>query len=168
VSQAARARPLAGEFRYRHPIEIRYGDTDALGHVNNAVYLSYFEAARAGYYEQVTGHPFGTGPVAREGAFVIAEAHVVYRSPVRFGEPLACWCRVSWAGRSSFGLDYRLVAEASPIGAARTVAEGSSVQVFYDLARGTVGRMPGDLAMRMTELEGRPLPRRPAAEAHPG
>lgn len=167
MSQAARARPLAGEFRYRHPIEVRYGDTDALGHVNNAVYLSYFEAARAGYYERVTGHPFGTGPDAAAGTFVIAEANVVYRSPARFGEPLACWCRVSWAGRSSFGLDYRLVAEASPIGAARTVAEGSSVQVFYDLERGTVARMPDDLLARMAELEERPLPRRPGAESGP-
>ena len=38
----ARSRPPAGEFRYRHPIEIRYNDTDALGHVNNVVFLSYF------------------------------------------------------------------------------------------------------------------------------
>lgn len=168
MSHAARARPLAGEFRYRHPIEIRYGDTDALGHVNNAVYLSYFEAARAGYYERVTGHPFGTGPMAQEGTFVIAEAHVVYRSPARFGEPLACWCRVDWAGRSSFGLGYRLQAEASAIGPARIVAEGSSVQVFYDLVRGTLARMPGDLLARMAELEGRSLPRRAAVESDPG
>ncbi len=46
----ARSRPLDGDFRYRHPIEIRYNDTDALGHVNNAVYFSYFEMARSGYY----------------------------------------------------------------------------------------------------------------------
>ena len=35
---------IAGEFRYEHPIEVRFVDTDALGHVNNAVYLSFFEA----------------------------------------------------------------------------------------------------------------------------
>ena len=46
---------IDGEFRYRHAIEVRYGDTDALGHVNNAVYLSYFEAARGGYYTSVVG-----------------------------------------------------------------------------------------------------------------
>jgi acyl-CoA thioester hydrolase len=82
-------------YAYGHPIEIRYGDTDALGHVNNAVYLSYFEAARGGFYATVTGHAFGSGPGADERTFVIAEAHVAYRSPARFGEPLTCWCRVA-------------------------------------------------------------------------
>ena len=90
MSGAARSRPLLGEFRYRHPIEIRYVDTDALGHVNNAVYFSYFEASRAGYYQQMSGHAFGTGPDADRRTFVIAEAHITYRQPALFGEPLSC------------------------------------------------------------------------------
>lgn len=152
-------------FRYRHPIEVRYVDTDALGHVNNAVYLSYFEAARAGYYAVLTGHPFGTGEDAGRRTFVIAEAAIAYRSPALFGEPLACWCRVSWAGRSSFGLEYRIEAESSSVGPGRLVAEGSSVQVFYDLAAGAVMRMPAGLLGRIEAFEGRPLPTRAAGLA---
>ena len=83
MGRAVRTRQLEGAFRYRHAIEIRYGDTDALGHVNNAVYLSYFEAARGGYYTVVMGHPFGRGPDAEKRTFVIAEAHVAYRQPAR-------------------------------------------------------------------------------------
>ena len=64
-----RSRPPEGDFRYRHSIEIRYNDTDALGHVNNAVYFSYFEMARGGYYTAVVGHPFGTGPDADKRTF---------------------------------------------------------------------------------------------------
>ena len=158
----ARSRPLSGEFRYRHPIEIRYVDTDALGHVNNAVYLSYFEAARAGYYAFISGHPFGTGADGGRHTFVIAEAHITYRQPARFGEPLVCSCRASWAGRSSFGLEYRIETGASPLGEARTVADGATVQVFYDLEAGSVVRMPAQLLEAMTEFEGRPLPLRPA------
>lgn len=157
-----------GEFRYRHPIEIRYVDTDALGHVNNAVYLSYFEAARAGYYAALTGHPFGTGQDAARETFVIAEAHIAYRSPALFGEPLGCWCRVSWAGRSSFGLEYRIQAEESSLGPARLVAEGSTVQVFYDLAAGSVARMPPGLLDTIAAFEGRPLPTRAAGLAGSG
>jgi len=159
---AARSRPLRGEFRYRHAIEIRYGDTDALGHVNNAVYLAYFEAARAGYYEQVSGHPFGSGPDASRQTFVIAEACVTYRQPALFGEPLWCSCRVGWVGRSSFSLDYRVEVDASSVGAARTIADGSTVQVFYDLESAKVMRMPQDLLGRITAYEGRVLPSRPA------
>ena len=160
----ARSRPISGAFRYRHPIEIRYVDTDALGHVNNAVYFSYFEAARAGYYEQISGHPFGTGPGADKRTFVIAEAHITYRQPALFGEPLSCACRVSWLGRSSFGLDYRVEVEGSSIGEARVVADGSTVQVFYDLEAGSVMRMPTELLERFAEYEGRELPTR-AVEA---
>ena len=164
MSGAARSRPLEGEFRYRHAIEIRYGDTDALGHVNNAVYLSYFEAARAGYYQAVSGHVFGTAPDANGRTFVIAEATITYRQPAMFGEPLWCSCRVGWVGRSSFSLDYRVHVGASAIGAERTIADGSTVQVFYDLESRKVVRMPPDLLERIRTYEGRPLPTR-AAEA---
>jgi acyl-CoA thioester hydrolase len=160
VTGTLRARPLEGEFRYHHPIEIRFVDTDALGHVNNATYLSYFEAARAGYHAAIAGAAFGRGPDAPRTTFVIAEAHIAYRSPALFGEPLACSCRVAWAGASSFGLEYRIDAEASPYGGARLVADGSTVQVFFDLPSGRVRRIPPELRERMEAFEGRPLPAR--------
>jgi acyl-CoA thioester hydrolase len=162
MAQAARSRPLDGAFRYRHRIEIRYGDTDALGHVNNAVYLAYFEMARGGYYTAVVGHPFGHGPEADRRTYVIAEAHVTYRTPALYGEPLVCACRVGWLGRSSFSLEYRLEVEDSPIGPARLIADGSTVQVFFDFSEGKVMRIPEAMVQRLVEFEGRSLPSRPA------
>ncbi len=159
----ARTRPLEGAFRYRHPIEIRYNDTDALGHVNNAVYFSYLEMARGGYYTEVVGHPFGTGPDADKRTFVIAEAHITYRQPAFFGEPICCAVRVGWTSRSAFDLEYRVEAAASELGTARTIADGSTVQVFYDLRRGRPMRMPADLLAALTAYEGRELPGRPTA-----
>lgn len=157
-----RSASFEGTFRYRHPIEVRYNDTDALGHVNNAVYLSYFEMARGGYYTAVVGQPFGTGPDADRRTFVIAEARVAYRSPAFYGEPLACAVRVGWVSRSAFGLEYRVEVGASPLGEARVAADGSTVQVFYDLGRGRPMRMPADLLDALTGYEGRRLPARPA------
>jgi acyl-CoA thioester hydrolase len=156
----ARTRPLEGDFRYHHPIEIRYNDTDALGHVNNAVYFSYFEAARGGYYIAVVGHPFGTGPEAETRTFVIAEAHITYRAPAYYGEPLSVGVRAAWVGASSFGLEYRVSVGASAIGEARVVADGSTVQVFYDLTRGRPMRTPPELAAALRAFEGRELPGR--------
>jgi acyl-CoA thioester hydrolase len=159
----ARSRPLEGAFAYRHRIEVRYGDTDALGHVNNAVYFAYFEAARGGYYTAVVGHPFGTGPEAEKRTYVIAEAHIVYRAPAFYGEPVAVAVRAAWASRSSFSLEYRVEVEASSMGDARVVADGSTVQVFYDVARGRPTRIPTELIERMSDFEGRELPTRPGA-----
>jgi acyl-CoA thioester hydrolase len=159
----ARRAQFDGEFRYEHPMEVRFVDTDALGHVNNAVYLSYFEAARAGYYAQVTGTPFGTGAQAAERTFVIAEADLVYRAPAFFGETLLVGCRFSWTSRSSFGLEYRVRAEESPVAPARVIAEGTSVQVMFDLERNRVMRVPPDLIGMFEEFEGRSIPPRPRA-----
>jgi acyl-CoA thioester hydrolase len=141
-------------------MEVRFRDTDAFGHVNNAVYLSYFEAARAGYYAAVTGTPFMTGDHGSAHNFVIAEARVAYRAPVLFGETLFVGCRFSWTGRTSFGLEYRIRAEQSAVGEGRVVADGETVQVMYDLERNRVGRVPADLIELFERYEGRPIPRR--------
>jgi acyl-CoA thioester hydrolase len=155
-----RRRPLSGDFRYEHPIEVRFNDTDALGHVNNAVYLSYFEAARAGYYAAVTGSVFGTGESAGERTFVVAEARVAYRSASFFGEPLTVGCRFSWASRSSFGLEYQVRARDSPVGQARLVADGESTQVMFDLEQQRARRVPADLLALFESYEGRQIERR--------
>jgi acyl-CoA thioester hydrolase len=152
--------PVVGEFRYEHPIEVRFVDTDAFGHINNAVYLSYFEAARAGYYAAVTGTPFGTGEHAAERTFVIAEAHILYRAPAFFGEKLHVGCRLNWTARSSFGFEYRIRAEASALGAARLVADGETLQVMFDLQRQRPMRVPPDLLDEVEAFEERPIPRR--------
>jgi acyl-CoA thioester hydrolase len=152
--------PVAGDFRYEHPIEVRFVDTDAFGHINNATYLSYFEAARAGYYREVAGIPFGTGESAAERTFVIAEAHIVYRSPAFFGENLLVACRFEWVARSSFGLAYRIRAETSSIGPARVVADGETTQVMFDVKRGRPMKVPADLLTLFEDYEGREIPKR--------
>jgi acyl-CoA thioester hydrolase len=151
----------AGVFRYRHPIEVRFVDTDALGHINNATYLSYFEAARAGYYLAVMGTPFGVGEGAERYTFLIAEARITYRAPGLFGEPVTVECRVSWASRSSFGIEYRVLAGASAVGEARLLADGDTVQVMFDVKRERVGRVPPDLLERFAAFEGHAIGSRP-------
>ena len=52
---------LPGDFRHRRVIDVRFADTDAMGHVNNAVYLTYCETARIPYWTDVTGEPVRPG-----------------------------------------------------------------------------------------------------------
>jgi acyl-CoA thioesterase FadM len=93
---------------------------------------------------------------------VIAEAHIAYRAPAFFGEPLVCECRVAWASRSAFGLEYRVVSQGGSVAPARLVADGSTVQVMYDLRADRVGRMTPELLAAIEGFEGRTLPRRAA------
>jgi acyl-CoA thioesterase FadM len=69
---------------------------------------------------------------------------------------------VGWLGRSSFSLEYRVEVEDSPVGAARLIADGSTVQVFFDFVEGKVMRIPEAMVQRLVEYEGRSLPSRPA------
>lgn len=147
----------SGSFHYRHPIEVRFNDTDALGHVNNATYLSYFEAARSGYYQALTGVPFGTDEDGRRFTFVMSEASVHYRRPAFFGEPLGVECRVAWASRSAIGLEYRVISDGSLAGRARHIADGETVHVRWDLTAARVTRIPAALRERFEAFEGRPV-----------
>ena len=69
-------------------------------------------------------------------------------------------CRFTWPTRSSFGLEYRVRAEASPVGSARVVADGESTQVMFDLERSRVMRVPADLLELFEGFEQRAIPRR--------
>jgi acyl-CoA thioester hydrolase len=150
-------RDLAGPFRHRRSIEVRFADTDAMGHVNNATYLTYFEIARASFYRDATGAMFGIGPESPEASLILAEARVTYRSPAFFGEVLEVESRVSRIGRSSFTMEHRITAPESAIAPARLVAVATFVLVSYAYDRDTVIRVPDALVERLEAWEGRSL-----------
>jgi hypothetical protein len=76
VEVPADPRDLPGDFRFRRPIEVRFADTDAMRHVNNAKYLTYCESARLRYWTDVTGQGFSEGNVGAE-SLILAEARIV-------------------------------------------------------------------------------------------
>ncbi len=106
-------------------LEVRYADLDTLGHVNNAVYLTYFEQARVHlldeYYRKNRG----------DFDFVIAHAEVDYLHPI-FLEEITVKVWVSRIGNTSFTLSYEIYN-----GKGTLCARGHTVQVVYDARRGT-------------------------------
>lgn len=150
-------RDLAGEFRHRRSIEVRFADTDAMGHVNNATYLTYFEIARASWYRDVTGSMFGIGPDSAEASLILAEARVTYRHPAFFGEVLTVETRVAHVGRSSFTMEHRITADESEYGRRRLIAVASFVLVSYAYDRETAVPVPSELVERFEAWEGRRL-----------
>jgi acyl-CoA thioester hydrolase len=127
-------RDLPGDFGHRVVIEVRFADTDAMGHVNNAVYLTYCEMARIRYWTDVTGDPVAAGQEGAE-SLILAEARITYRAPVFHGERVTVESRANHIGRSSFTLEHRLTAE-DPDGVVRLVAVSTSVLVRYDYGSG--------------------------------
>jgi acyl-CoA thioester hydrolase len=148
-------RDFDGPFRHVIRIDVRFADTDAMVHVNNAVYLTYCESARIRYWTDVTGEPIGHG-VEHPESLILAEARITYRAPVFHGEAVTVETRATRIGRSSFTLQHRLLA-APPDEAARLVAVSESVLVRYDYASASPTPLAAEHVAAIEAWEGRPL-----------
>ncbi|CAN5224404.1 thioesterase family protein [soil metagenome] len=76
---------------------IRWGDMDAMGHVNNTVYFRYLEQARIEWFTEIgcTPDPEGEGPV-------IINAHCTFIRQLKYPGEIEVRTYVGAAGRSSF------------------------------------------------------------------
>jgi acyl-CoA thioester hydrolase len=114
-------------FRFTHAVEVRFRDLDALGHVNNAVYLTYFESARMAWWMHLTHRSDLRGM-----DMILARAEVDFRSPVAYAEVLDVGVRCASIGRSSFVVEQAITERRTR----RLVAEARKVLVHYDYAAG--------------------------------
>ncbi len=149
------ARDLPGDFAQAVGIDVRFADTDAMGHVNNAVYLTYCEMARIRYWTDVTGEPIAPGHEGAE-SLILAEARITYRAPVFHGERVTVETRATRLGRSSFVLEHRLTAQLSDA-SPRLVATSESVMVRYDYASERPTPLGPASVAAIEAFEGRPL-----------
>ena len=111
----------------RFSLQTRFNDYDSKGHVNNAVYLTYFELGRVKAWLAAGGEV--------DGDFILAEAKISYRSPALMGDPLDLEVTTAEIRTKAWVWRYRIVDSRDE----RLVAEGETVQVMFDYsARRTV------------------------------
>ena len=134
-------------FRYFHPIEVRYGDLDPQGHVNNAMYLTYMEQARIGYIKHLG---LWDGKSYLKIGIILADAQVTYRAPILLGQDVRVGVRVSHLGNKSLKMEYRL--EDGADGA--ELATGSTVLVTFDYREGSTMPIPEGWRKTIAEFEG--------------
>ena len=91
-------------WKFEHELEVRFRDCDPMGHVNNAVYLSYLEAARFSWWRRAFG-PTGL----TDHGFIVARVEIDYRKPALPGERLLIRLRVDALGKSSFTVIYEIL-----------------------------------------------------------
>lgn len=129
---------------YEHELDVRWGDMDAVGHVNNATYLTYFEQARIGWLASI-----GAGAVAfsETAGPVMANVSCEFRRAIVHPARLRVEVTAGPAGRSSLPTGYRIVDARDP-----TVeyATGSSVLVWVDYRTGKSVPLPEELRSVLT------------------
>jgi acyl-CoA thioester hydrolase len=126
---------------FSHRIEVRFRDCDPLGHVNNAVYLTYLEQARLFYWRSLWN--FGEVRESVPGV-IMARAEIDYRLPARYGQHLEVRIDLAAIGRTSFTYDYEILDEEG-----RTVASARTVQVMYDYRTSKPVPIPPEIRAKM-------------------
>jgi acyl-CoA thioester hydrolase len=123
-------------YRFFQPMQVRYGDLDPQGHLNNAKFLTYFEQARVCYLTEL-------GLFSRDQSFaeigvIIADIHIRYLAPVFWGTPIKVGVRTGALGEKSLTVEQCIAGAEAEI----MFATGTVVLVAYDYAQHKTMRVP--------------------------
>ena len=134
------------QFKYWKTIEVRWGDMDSQGHVNNAVYFTYLESARVelvrkiGFKGKLAGAAEGLALVSASCDF---KRQVVYPATLDVG------LRAERVGRRSFEMSYGIFVQ----GADQAVATGRSVNAWVEYAAERAVELPDWFRAALAEYQ---------------
>lgn len=108
---------------------VRWGDMDAMGHVNNTVYFRYIETARIAWLEEVGGlpDPTATGPV-------LINAQCSFLKQLKYPAEIEVTSYVGQPGRSSFVVSHEIRLVEADGRAGGLHAEAAAKVVWVDFA----------------------------------
>jgi acyl-CoA thioester hydrolase len=129
----------AGHGVFSFPIEARFRDLDAMGHVHHALALVYVEEARARFWREVRGRPDVDGM-----DYVIAEATTRYAAPIYFPMRLTVELWLDHLGAKSFRIAFVVRSDSGEV-----LVSGHTVQVMYDYEKRRSKTIPEDLRSRL-------------------
>lgn len=127
------------------PIEVRFADLDASGHLNHAASLVFLEQARVRYYREVLGMDIPADLVH----WVLAELNIAYRTPGRYGDTINVRLKIPWIRRSSAGWAFTLVRDSDKA----VIAQGTGVHVHVDSVTGKSKEIPDPWRKKIIDLE---------------
>ncbi|MEZ4908737.1 MAG: thioesterase family protein [Saprospiraceae bacterium] len=136
------------DFKFSTPLEMRWNDMDALGHINNVFYFDYFQNARGFYMDQVSK----TWNWNKD-MFIIAHIECDYFRELKLTarEP-ELRVRTSILSNKSFELEYLILSKSSD-GNTIIHTKGKSVQVMYDMINKKTFEIPDWLRAEIIDYE---------------
>ena len=126
-------------------IPIRWGDMDAMGHVNNTVYFRYMEQARISWFEQLIPE----GEIWRSTGIVIVNATCNYKRPITYPGTVEVRLLVGPPGSSSTPTFYELRVDADP----EPYADGAAVVVFINMKTQKPSRIPDGIRNKLESID---------------
>ena len=139
---------MLGRFPVSIEFPVHWSEMDAFAHVNNAIYLRWFESARISYFEKIAVaqklESGGERPI-------LAKAVVEFRRPVTYPDLIRVSSTVLRLGNTSFVMGYRAFSRAQH---GALVAEGESVVVMLESKSGNKVTLSDELRKKIHVLEG--------------
>lgn len=117
-------------------IKVRWGDMDALNHVNNSVFFRYMEQARISWFDSI-----GVAMIANHQGPVVVSATCNFLKPIVYPATVAVGVFLGHVGRSSFVIHHEIISTE----AALRYAEGETTIVWIDHKRVKSIAMPNEL-----------------------
>ncbi len=136
------------DFRFYHPAEVRYGDLDQQGHVNNAKHLTYFEQARIAYLIKMGLFPQDLSFM--ELGMILADVHIIYSEPIYFRQNIKVGVHIARLGVKSMTLEQNIV----DADTTKELAKGEVVAVVYDYGAQKTIPIPQDWREKIIQFEG--------------
>jgi acyl-CoA thioester hydrolase len=136
------------EFRFFHPIEVRYGDLDPQGHLNNAKYLTYFETGRINYFVYLG--LITPGQSFMDIDVIMAEARVTFHAAVQFGTPVKVGVRTSKIGNKSMTVEQNIIHSET----GEVLASGQVILVTFDYHTNQTQPVPEKMREAISKFEG--------------
>lgn len=118
---------------FTHAMSVRWGDMDALGHVNNAIYFQYLEQARIAWFESIGA---AGGLLGEQSGPLIVNAACTFLRPVTYPATLRIDVFGASPGRSSFEMEYE-IRDAERRDVLYTTGASKVVWVDYEANRST-------------------------------
>jgi acyl-CoA thioester hydrolase len=139
---------MTNEFRFSYPLQVRYVETDAQGHVFFSHYLTYFDIGLTEYMRNLS---FSYKDMLALGVDMFyVDAHCQYRGRAFFDDTLNVNARISRFGNTSFSFEFAIAKADSN----ELVATGDITAVTVDRKTWKPVRVPEALRQAVAEFEG--------------
>ena len=136
-------------YTHRIPMLVRFGDLDAMGHLNNAKYATYIEQARIQYVTDVCGFR----GLWTELGMILARIEIDFKAPILYGDTVQIYTRCARIGGKSFDLDYVMTRQAANQPAPQIAATSHSVLVAFDYTAQQTTAVPDSWRTAMTAYD---------------
>ncbi len=119
-----------------HEIEVRFRDIDSMGHVNNAVFLTYFEEGRKIFLRDVL-----TIVDPKDYPFILAHIDCDFLKPMKLGDSPVLEVWIGEIREKSFAFTYRIVER---LDESIVYGKGESIMVLFDYKKNKSIPIPKD------------------------